>query len=175
MRCAWLFLGQLSFIGLHWARGTPIWEDQGEFEELTTWEQLDNGVPWTLTKKVLLLIPLTLYVFQGGSMNYVLDCLLVSRRTLSRPVSLPFCVSFLIKNLSATILSLSLRSLFLSLSLHPLYPSLSLLLSPSPVSPRFFSLFGGSPYSTRTCKRQLVALPSVRVVCPQLYGDVPRL
>lgn len=53
---------QLSFVGLHWARGTPIWEDQGEFEDLTVWEQVDNGIPWTTTKKVLMIIPVLLYV-----------------------------------------------------------------------------------------------------------------
>lgn len=62
---------QLSFIGLHWARGTPIWEDQGEFEELTVWEQVDNGIPWTMTKKVLMIIPVILCVFDPSSLFFV--------------------------------------------------------------------------------------------------------
>ena len=43
-------------------RGSPIWEDQGEYIDMTVWEQIDNGVPWTITRKFLLIVPIALCV-----------------------------------------------------------------------------------------------------------------
>lgn len=51
---------QISFIGLHWNRGSPFWEDQGAHIEETVWEQIDNGVPWTRTRKYFMLVPVVL-------------------------------------------------------------------------------------------------------------------
>ena len=53
---------QISFVALHWMRGSPIWEDQGEYIDMTVWEQIDNGVPWTITRKFLLIVPIALCV-----------------------------------------------------------------------------------------------------------------
>lgn len=53
--------GVIAFCALHWVRGSPIWEDQGEFIEKTAWEQIDNGVPWTDTRKFLILTPVILF------------------------------------------------------------------------------------------------------------------
>lgn len=55
-------LMQITFIGLHWNRGTPIWTDQGEHVEKTVWEQIDNGVPWTAARKFLLIVPVAMCV-----------------------------------------------------------------------------------------------------------------
>lgn len=52
---------QIQFFGLHWAKGTAIWWDQGAHRDETFWEQLDGGVPWTSSKKILLIIPVALY------------------------------------------------------------------------------------------------------------------
>jgi hypothetical protein len=43
-------------------RGSPIWEDQGEFIDRTVWEQIDNGVPWTSTRKFLIVVPMVLFL-----------------------------------------------------------------------------------------------------------------
>jgi hypothetical protein len=56
---------QISFFALHWSRGSPIWEDQGEHIEETVWEQIDNGVPWTSTRKFLLTVPIALCVLRS--------------------------------------------------------------------------------------------------------------
>ena len=48
---------QITFWALHWNRGSPVWTDQGEYIENTVWEQIDNGVPWTLTRKIFIVIP----------------------------------------------------------------------------------------------------------------------
>ncbi len=53
---------QVSFFGLHQAKGTPIWGDQGIYNDDTFWEQIDGGRPWTPARKVLLIVPLVLYV-----------------------------------------------------------------------------------------------------------------
>ena len=48
---------QTTFVLLHWIKGSPDENTQGEFNSLTFWEQLDAGVPWTYNKKALALIP----------------------------------------------------------------------------------------------------------------------
>ena len=53
---------QVTFIGLHWQTGTPVWDDQGAYSDDTFWEQLEGGVPWTRAKKFLLTIPVALCV-----------------------------------------------------------------------------------------------------------------
>eukprot|EP01138_Halocafeteria_seosinensis_P012781 gb/GECG01013057.1/.p1 GENE.gb/GECG01013057.1/~~gb/GECG01013057.1/.p1 ORF type:complete len:197 (+),score=10.77 gb/GECG01013057.1/:1-591(+) len=76
--CLNVFHFFLSFIGLHWARGTPIWEDQGEFEDLTVWEQVDNGIPWTTTKKVLMIIPVILFLITCHATDYEIQPLIIN-------------------------------------------------------------------------------------------------
>ena len=49
--------GAVSFYALHWKRGSPNWEDQGEYIKETVWEQVDNGVAFTDSRKFLTLIP----------------------------------------------------------------------------------------------------------------------
>lgn len=53
---------QATFWLLHWNRGSPVWEDQGEHIDQTVWEQIDNGVPWTPTRKFFIIVPILLYV-----------------------------------------------------------------------------------------------------------------
>jgi hypothetical protein len=52
----------ISFFALHWNRGSPIWDDQGEHANHTVWEQIDNGTPWTPTHKFLLIVPVLLFL-----------------------------------------------------------------------------------------------------------------
>jgi hypothetical protein len=42
---------------LHWVKGAPDDSTQGVYNGLTLYEQIDGGVPWTDTKKFLILIP----------------------------------------------------------------------------------------------------------------------
>lgn len=53
---------QVTFWALHWAKGSVIGDDQGEYNDKTLWEQLDQGVPWTATKKFLLFVPVAVCV-----------------------------------------------------------------------------------------------------------------
>jgi hypothetical protein len=50
----------LSFRLLHWNKGSIVVEDSGEYEELTFWEQIDDGNQFTGNKKMFMLIPIFL-------------------------------------------------------------------------------------------------------------------
>jgi ORMDL family len=41
----------------HWVKGCPDASTQGEYNGFTLYEQLDAGIPWTSTKKFLMLMP----------------------------------------------------------------------------------------------------------------------
>jgi hypothetical protein len=41
----------------HWIKGCPDDTTQGEYNAYTLYEQIDAGVPWTSTKKFLMLVP----------------------------------------------------------------------------------------------------------------------
>lgn len=51
---------QVTFYFFHWTKGSPDEFSQGEWNGLTFWEQLDAGVPWTKTKKFLMIVPTVL-------------------------------------------------------------------------------------------------------------------
>eukprot|EP01018_Ginkgo_biloba_P034019 Gb_23564 [translate_table: standard] len=44
----------------HWKKGTPFSEDQGIYNKLTWWEQMDNGKQLTRNRKFLTVVPLVL-------------------------------------------------------------------------------------------------------------------
>jgi hypothetical protein len=41
----------------HWVKGSPDESTGGEYYNLTLYEQIDAGVAWTNTKKLLMLVP----------------------------------------------------------------------------------------------------------------------
>ncbi|WVZ17614.1 hypothetical protein V8G54_010596 [Vigna mungo] len=45
----------------HWKKGTPFAEDQGIYNRLTWWEQVDNGKQLTRNRKFLTVVPLVLF------------------------------------------------------------------------------------------------------------------
>ena len=47
---------------LHWRRGTPDTNDAGVFDQKTFWEQIDDGVQWTRTRKLFMILPVLMYV-----------------------------------------------------------------------------------------------------------------
>jgi len=54
----------LSVYSMHWVKGAPFWvaEDQGRYDHLTFWEQIDHGSQNTTTKKWLTLVPVVLCI-----------------------------------------------------------------------------------------------------------------
>lgn len=55
------FCFQCSFYLFHLIKGAP-WEtcDQGLARRFTFWEQIDNGIQWTGTRKFLQIVPIVL-------------------------------------------------------------------------------------------------------------------
>jgi DMSO reductase anchor subunit len=69
----------LSFYFLHWVKGTPDNLSQGEWNGLTTWEQIDGGVSWTLIRKCLITIPtllllITCYATEFSAYYLIVNC-----------------------------------------------------------------------------------------------------
>lgn len=63
--------GIVNFFVMHYTTGSPgELGDQGEFNEYTWWEQLDDGVPWTPSRKVLMSIPIILFLVTSHLTNY---------------------------------------------------------------------------------------------------------
>ncbi|KAL0428709.1 UNVERIFIED_CONTAM: hypothetical protein Sradi_0496900 [Sesamum radiatum] len=44
----------------HWKKGTPFGDDQGIYNGLTWWEQIDNGKQLTRNRKFLTVVPVVL-------------------------------------------------------------------------------------------------------------------
>ena len=52
---------QIMYILLHWEKGSPYETmDQGKSRVLTQWEQFDDGIQYSPTKKFLLIVPVIL-------------------------------------------------------------------------------------------------------------------
>ncbi|KAF6136195.1 hypothetical protein GIB67_001604 [Kingdonia uniflora] len=49
----------------HWKKGTPFAEDQGIYNGLTWWEQMDNGKQLTRNRKFLTVVPVVLRLNRG--------------------------------------------------------------------------------------------------------------
>jgi hypothetical protein len=63
---AWTYVhlmhGAASYWLLHWTKGSFAPEDQGRYGSLTLWEQVDNEMYGTSTRKFLTAVPLALFV-----------------------------------------------------------------------------------------------------------------
>jgi len=63
----------ITFIVLHWVKGSPFWiagGDQGQYDHLTFWEQIDHGRQYTRNKKIFTLIPIILSVLASFSVDW---------------------------------------------------------------------------------------------------------
>lgn len=59
------------FFYLHTLKGTP-WQtaDQGKLRYLTQWEQIDNGIQFTVTRKFLTVVPIVLFFLTSFYTKY---------------------------------------------------------------------------------------------------------
>lgn len=69
-----------SYIMFHWVRGVPFEFNQGAYDNLNMWEQIDNGDQYTPAKKFLLAMPIVLFLLSTHYTHYDLTY---------------FCVNFL--------------------------------------------------------------------------------
>ena len=53
--------GLITLYALHWTKGSVVEADQGEYDELTWWEQVDGGIYWTKTKRFLTIVPCVIF------------------------------------------------------------------------------------------------------------------
>ncbi|XP_050203938.1 uncharacterized protein LOC126653975 [Mercurialis annua] len=54
----------------HWKKGTPFADDQGIYNRLTWWEQMDNGKQLTRNRKFLTVVPVVLYLIASHTTDY---------------------------------------------------------------------------------------------------------
>ncbi|TYI00127.1 hypothetical protein ES332_A11G112100v1 [Gossypium tomentosum] len=54
----------------HFLKGTPFAEDQGVYNGLTWWEQIDNGKQLTPNRKFLTVVPVILYLIASHTTDY---------------------------------------------------------------------------------------------------------
>ena len=59
-----------------------MWMYQGQYDDQTFWEQLDGGKPWTKARKMLMVIPMVLYVGWATARGVAAVCI----RTLTTAV-----------------------------------------------------------------------------------------
>ncbi|KAI8616687.1 ORMDL family [Chytriomyces sp. MP71] len=60
----------ITFLMFHWILGVPFALNQGDFEDLTLWEQMDKGEPFTPAKKYLTIIPIILFLLGTHYSHY---------------------------------------------------------------------------------------------------------
>jgi hypothetical protein len=73
----------LSFRLLHWNKGSIVVEDSGEYEELTFWEQIDDGNQFTGNKKMFMLIPIFLFLWAEYDSEWEVESLVINSITLA--------------------------------------------------------------------------------------------
>lgn len=59
-----------SYIMFHQVKGTPFDLNGGAYDNLTMWEQIDNGDQYTPTKKFLFLVPIVLFLVSTHYSKY---------------------------------------------------------------------------------------------------------
>ncbi|KAI3843363.1 hypothetical protein MKW98_001742 [Papaver atlanticum] len=71
---AWTIVNLAHFVityqFFHWKKGTPFAEDQGIYNGLTWWEQIDNGKQLTRNRKFLTCVPVVLYLIASHTTDY---------------------------------------------------------------------------------------------------------
>lgn len=71
---AWSYVavvhGLMSYYLLHWQKGSPVEADQGMYDSLTFWEQLDDGVYGTGTRKFFTIVPVVLFILASHGCDY---------------------------------------------------------------------------------------------------------
>ncbi|KAG5438235.1 hypothetical protein PCANB_003086 [Pneumocystis canis] len=59
-----------SYIMFHWVKGIPFEFNSGAYDNLTMWEQMDNGAQYTPAKKYLTAVPITLFLLSTHYTHY---------------------------------------------------------------------------------------------------------
>jgi hypothetical protein len=72
MAWTWVHIGHglVTYYLLHWNKGSPVGADQGKWDALTFWEQIDDGVQFTATRKFFTAVPVALFLLATHSAEY---------------------------------------------------------------------------------------------------------
>ena len=62
--------GLVTYYLFHWIKGSPIDGDQGKYDSLTFWEQIDSEVQGTSTRKFFMLVPVVLFFLASHGSAY---------------------------------------------------------------------------------------------------------
>lgn len=68
----------LSYILFHQIKGSPFEFNGGAFDNLTMWEQIDNGDQYTPAKKFLMSVPITLFLLSTHYSNFNLNLFILN-------------------------------------------------------------------------------------------------
>mmetsp|Transcript_8471 Transcript_8471/g.25478 ORF Transcript_8471/g.25478 Transcript_8471/m.25478 type:complete len:186 (-) Transcript_8471:41-598(-) len=68
----------VTFIFFHWAKGSPDTHAQGDYDDLTVWEQLEGGASWSPTKRIFLVVPTLLLLWQLNAAGFAQRDLVVN-------------------------------------------------------------------------------------------------
>ena len=75
--------GIVTYCLFHWAKGSSVEMDQGAYDHMTFWEQLDGEVLHTSNRKFLLAMPVVLFLLATHGTDYKRQPLLINLVTLS--------------------------------------------------------------------------------------------
>ncbi|KAL4432391.1 hypothetical protein ABPG77_001690 [Micractinium sp. CCAP 211/92] len=71
---AWTYVhlghGAITYFLLHWNKGSPIQDDQGIYDSMTFWEQIDDGVQGTATRKFFTVVPVVLFLLASHATDF---------------------------------------------------------------------------------------------------------
>ncbi|KAG7192773.1 uncharacterized protein KQ657_001556 [Scheffersomyces spartinae] len=67
-----------SYIMFHQVKGTPFDFNNGAYDNLTMWEQIDNGDQYTPAKKFLMIVPIGLFLILTHYLNYNLNLFILN-------------------------------------------------------------------------------------------------
>nr|GLL49182.1 ORM1-like protein 2 [Ipomoea trifida] len=60
----------VTYYFFHWKKGTPFSDDQGIYNRLTWWEQVDDGKQLTRNRKFLTVVPVVPYLIASHTTGY---------------------------------------------------------------------------------------------------------
>jgi hypothetical protein len=67
-----------SYLMFHHVRGVPFDFNNGAYDNLNMWEQIDDGAQYTPTKKFLLMVPIALFLVSTHYTHYDLTYFIIN-------------------------------------------------------------------------------------------------
>lgn len=68
----------LTFRLLHWNKGSVALQDYGVYDDLTFWEQIDDGKQYTVTRKLMTIVPVLIFLWASYESSWKLEFLVIN-------------------------------------------------------------------------------------------------